>query len=140
MKRHRPQKPTRKRLCLREQIREFRRQAVMRAEADFKGTRDHGDRQEWGESRKVQGWSPGLVDEAIGGGPFALLRSVMREGVKAIPQDMPAYRRQRVLRAAGALAKIEAGMSVECKQPRYGHDSQPMVRRTYAPTRLRLPV
>ena len=119
-------------MTLRERIREFRRRAVADAAPGIKGTHERANRQEWAESRKRCGWTPSLVDQAIGAGPLVAVREIV-EGIKAMP-DRPS--RQLIL-ATKALGAIDSGRAVEPHAPSYGFDTPPLQRRTYAPARIR---
>lgn len=116
-------------MTLRERIREFRRRAVAAAGKDMKGTHERATRQEWAESRKRCGWTPSLVDQAIGAGPLAIVRDAIRE--------QPAHLPDRLATAMKALGMIDSGRAIEPHGPQYGDDTPPLQRRTYAPVRLR---
>jgi hypothetical protein len=116
-------------MTLRERIREFRRQAVAAADKDIKGKHECQTRQEWAESRKRAGWTRELVDQAIGAGPLAAVREAMIE--------MPERPSRQLVLATRALGTIDSGRAVEPQSPRYGFDTTPLQRRTYAAARLR---
>lgn len=116
-------------MTLRERIREFRRQAVAKAEPGIKGKFDRQQRQEWAESRKRAGWSKHLVDDAIGAGPLESVRAAIREEPRTISR--------RLAVAMRALGVLDTGRPVEVQPSRYGEDVTPLQRRTYAPARLR---
>jgi hypothetical protein len=116
-------------MTLRERIREFRRQAVLEAAPGLKGTHERANRQEWAESRKRCGWTPSLVDQAIGAGPLAAVREAIRENIGHVSP--------RLAVAMKALGTIDSGRSVEPQSPHYGLDTTPLQRRTYAPVRIR---
>lgn len=117
---------------MRERIREFRRQAVLAAAPSIKGTHERANRQDWAESRKRCGWSPALVDQAIGAGPLAAIREIAN-GMKPMP-ERPS---RQLAKALQALPIVDSGRAVEPHGPRYGFDTLPLQRRTYAPSRLR---
>lgn len=116
-------------MTLRERIREFRRQAVAKAAPYIEGKFAQQDRQDWAASRKAAGWSAGLVDQAIGGGDLKMVRGAIREE--------PSHISSRLAVAMKALGIIDTGLSEETRRPRYGDDTSPLQRRTYAPARLR---
>jgi hypothetical protein len=116
-------------MTLRERIREFRRRAVADAAPGLKGTHERANRQEWAESRKRCGWTPSLVDQAIGAGPLVAIRAAIRE--------QPEHISPRLGVAMKALGAIDSGRAVEPHAPSYGFDTPPLQRRTYAPARIR---
>jgi len=116
-------------MTLRERIREFRRRAVADAAPGLKGTHERANRQEWAESRKRCGWTPSLVDQAIGAGPLAVVRDAMR--------TLPERPSRQLVLATKALGTIDSGRAVEPHAPSYGFDTPPLQRRTYAPARIR---
>jgi hypothetical protein len=97
--------------------------------AKIPGAYQRADRQDWAESRKREGWSERLVDDAIAAGPLQLVRTAIRE--------QPSRLSPRLAVAMQALGAIDTGRHVETRASRYGDDTLPLQRHTYAPSRLR---
>jgi len=113
---------------------ERRRQAIANAvrfvSGRFQGqTRTQQTRDEFAASRKAEGWSPQLVDQATGAGPLAGIRQAIREDRQGSSKI--------VMLAISALGILDSGRRVETVYPHYGDDTLPLQRRTRAPARTR---
>ncbi len=104
-------------------------EALHRAKPKIDGVYQRADRQDWAESRERAGWSRRLADDAIAAGPLELVRTAIREQLGSPPP--------RLAVAMQALGAIDTGRHVETRAPRYGDDTLPLQRHTYAPPRLR---
>lgn len=96
---------------------------------ELRGTRLRATRQEWKETRKGEGWSEPLVEAAVSAGALERVRAAMREGVT--------HGSKVFLHAMRALGIIDSGRRIEMVYSRYGLDTLPLQKRTYAPARLR---
>jgi hypothetical protein len=56
------------------------------------GTYTPPGREEWAASRIAEGWSPRLVEQAMGGGPLAAIRALMRDDAGGVASRRPTGR------------------------------------------------
>jgi hypothetical protein len=111
---------------------------ALREDAIADGTYTPPGREEWAESRRREGWSRQLVEEAKSAGRLAHVRDAIRtdDCVRTPGVDLIGEAK-RWAEAVEALAMIDSGRACETRYPRYGPDTLPLQRRTYAPPRLR---
>lgn len=112
-----------------ERRRHHRVLALQRAEPTIAGAYQRQNRYDFAESRKREGWSERLVDQAVSAGSLASVRRAIQEVVPDPPKPLA--------QAMRALGILDAGRRVETVYPHYGDDTLPLQRRTYAPPRLR---
>lgn len=83
--------------------------AVEMARQDIDALRSRQTRQEWAASRIADGWSLPTVQAAIGAGPLAEVRAMIR-GQEPI-------RSRRMAQAVFALSLVDSGRHIEVRLP-----------------------
>lgn len=83
--------------------------AIRQAEPSTKEAYGQQTRDEWALSRTAEGWSPALVDAAVGAGALSEVRAAIRSEKFSGPP--------RFHRAVRALAIIDSGRALETRYP-----------------------